>query len=136
MGDWSHIYDNNTVVGTVSQSGGLPTGAVIERGSTADGDYLRFADGTQICWQTETLSVTTAATGAIFTDTKLPDWTFPMAFSAPPAVTVSAEDADAGIWGGPGGAATALLTPRQILSATALSGRSVSVVSQATGRWF
>lgn len=37
------------LVGTVSQSGGIPTGAVVERGSNANGDYVRFADGTQIC---------------------------------------------------------------------------------------
>ena len=37
------------LVGTVSQSGGIPTGAVVERGSNANGEYVRFADGTQIC---------------------------------------------------------------------------------------
>lgn len=37
------------LVGTVSQSGGVPTGAIIERGSNANGDYVRFADGTQVC---------------------------------------------------------------------------------------
>ena len=38
------------IVGTVSQVGGAPTGAIIERGSYSSGDYVRFADGTQICW--------------------------------------------------------------------------------------
>lgn len=38
------------LVGTVSQSGGVPTGAVVERGSNANGEYVRFADGTQICF--------------------------------------------------------------------------------------
>ena len=37
------------IVGTVSQSGGDPTGAVIERGSNDNGEYTRFADGTQVC---------------------------------------------------------------------------------------
>ena len=37
------------LVGTVSQSGGVPTGAIIERGSNANGEYVRYADGTQIC---------------------------------------------------------------------------------------
>ena len=37
------------LVGTVSESGGVPTGAIIERGSNANGSYARFADGTQIC---------------------------------------------------------------------------------------
>lgn len=38
------------IVGTVAQSGGVPTGAIIERGSNANGAYVRLADGTQICW--------------------------------------------------------------------------------------
>ena len=37
------------ILGTVSQSGGVPTGAVIERGSNANGEYVKFADGTMIC---------------------------------------------------------------------------------------
>ncbi|MGZ0372300.1 gp53-like domain-containing protein, partial [Citrobacter freundii] len=31
------------VVGTVSQSGGVPTGAIIERGSNSNGEYTKFA---------------------------------------------------------------------------------------------
>ena len=37
------------IVGTVSQSGGVPTGAIIQRGSNANGEFVRYADGTQIC---------------------------------------------------------------------------------------
>lgn|SRR5574338_329139 len=36
-------------VGTVSESGGIPTGAIIERGSNANGSFTKFADGTLIC---------------------------------------------------------------------------------------
>ncbi|MFN3937391.1 MAG: DUF2793 domain-containing protein [Gemmobacter sp.] len=46
---WQRIYHSGNVVGTVSQSGGTPTGAVVERGSNANGEYVRWADGTQIC---------------------------------------------------------------------------------------
>lgn len=45
-------FRRGTLLGTVSQSGGVPTGAVIERGSNANGEYVRFADGTQICTRT------------------------------------------------------------------------------------
>ncbi|WP_234844803.1 pyocin knob domain-containing protein, partial [Sinorhizobium meliloti] len=47
------------VVGLVGQSSGIPTGAIIERGSNANGEYVRFADGTQICWGTGTINVAT-----------------------------------------------------------------------------
>jgi len=43
------FYSKTNILGTVSQSGGVPTGAVIERGSNVNGDYVKYADGTQIC---------------------------------------------------------------------------------------
>jgi hypothetical protein len=43
-------FRRGNILGTVSQSGGVPTGAIIERGSNANGSYVRLADGTQECW--------------------------------------------------------------------------------------
>lgn len=45
-------FRRGNILGTVSQSGGVPTGAIIERGSNANGEYVRYADGTQICLMT------------------------------------------------------------------------------------
>ena len=50
-------YGPGTVLGTVSETAGQPTGAVIERGANANGDYVRFADGTQICTRTAAVDV-------------------------------------------------------------------------------
>ena len=36
------------VVGTVAQVGGVPTGQVVERGSNAKDDDMRYGEGTQI----------------------------------------------------------------------------------------
>ncbi len=41
------LFHTGNILGTVSQSAGVPTGAIIERGSNANGEYVRFADGTQ-----------------------------------------------------------------------------------------
>ena len=57
--DWRLVYDQASAVGTVSQSGGIPTGAIIERGSNANGSYIRWADGTQICTNDDA-AITTA----------------------------------------------------------------------------
>ncbi|WP_236045296.1 MULTISPECIES: DUF2793 domain-containing protein [Pseudooceanicola] len=46
---WRAVFTQASVVGTVSQSAGVPTGAVLESGSNANGEYTRWADGTQIC---------------------------------------------------------------------------------------
>jgi len=45
----SAFFKRNNILGQVTQSAGVPTGAVIERGSNANGEFVRFADGTQIC---------------------------------------------------------------------------------------
>lgn len=72
-------YQKSTILGTVSQSSGVPTGAIIERGSNANGSYVRYADGTQICTALVTLVYLTTAVAAA-------TWTFPAAFSANPFV--------------------------------------------------
>ena len=43
------IYGQGNILGTVSQSAGVPTGAIIERGSNANGEFVKYADGTMIC---------------------------------------------------------------------------------------
>ena len=75
-------YDKENILGVVSQVGGIPTGAVIERGSNANGEYVRFADGTQICHFDGTdPSPATTADGAIFRSNSPYTWTFPAGFS-------------------------------------------------------
>lgn len=83
------LYRKANILGTVSQSAGVPTGAVIERGSNANGSYVRFADGTQICWQTQTITATiaTAYFGGFRSSTTT--WTFPAEFSVAPVVNGS-----------------------------------------------
>ena len=81
-------FRRGTLLGTVSQSAGVPTGAVIERGSNANGEYVRFADGTQIC--TALLPLFAAGANA----TVFVPWTFPAAFVATPAVPAWAGNPD------------------------------------------
>jgi len=68
---------------------------VIERGANANGDYVRFADGTQMCWvrDLDMGSVVSAGSGS-FADPYRTDAainvTWPVAFSASvPAVSVA-----------------------------------------------
>lgn len=64
---WNQPYDTQNILGMVSQAAGVPTGAVIERGSNANGEYVRFADGTQICWRGPVnIGAVTTASGAIY----------------------------------------------------------------------
>jgi len=53
------MFNQGNIVGTVSESAGVPTGGIIERGSNANGEFTKFADGTMIC----TFTVTTSTSG-------------------------------------------------------------------------
>lgn len=68
------------ILGTVSQSGGVPTGAIIQRGSNANGEFVRFADGTQIC----TVYIVQASRSVTVSPVSLGSWEFPAAFASMP----------------------------------------------------
>lgn len=68
------VYHRGNVLGSLGTVGGKPTGALFETGTNANGHYVRYADGTQMCWQT--LPITTRAAGS----TQFEDWIFPASF--------------------------------------------------------
>ena len=45
----AEVFKQSNILGTVSESGGVPTGAIIERGSNSNGEFVKYADGTMIC---------------------------------------------------------------------------------------
>jgi hypothetical protein len=73
------LFTQGNILGTVSQSSGVPTGAIIESGSNANGNYVKYADGTMICLDTKATSAPNVAFGSIFQSNDL-TWTFPAAF--------------------------------------------------------
>jgi hypothetical protein len=83
----SLAYRRANILGPVAQSGGVPTGAVIESGSNSNGSYRRFADGTQVCWHRMNAGSATAFGSGTFNDpyrTAPLTWTYPAAFAAKP----------------------------------------------------
>lgn len=80
-GPWRELYHRGNLIGTVTREGGMPTGPVLERGNTADGHWIRFADGTQICWRNYGTPAT--ATFNEFLD-------FPVPFVGNPSGSISA----------------------------------------------
>lgn len=81
------------IIGNVSQSGGVPTGSLFQRGSNANGEFMRAANGLQICWKHQNAADTViidTATGSNFRGTKR--WTFPAAFAGSPVTSGSLND--------------------------------------------
>jgi hypothetical protein len=76
------LYRRGNIIGTVTESAGVPTGALFERGSNANGVYIRFGDGTQICTrrvQLDGVSINTAM-GGLFR-ANVGSFTFPATFT-------------------------------------------------------
>ncbi|BCR29889.1 hypothetical protein KAM448_05810 [Aeromonas caviae] len=84
--DIGDLYKKRNILGIVSQSAGAPTGAIIERGSNANGDYTKFADGFMVC--TGTLVTTLSSTPLDGTNGASLVWTFPASFGPTPRCTV------------------------------------------------
>jgi hypothetical protein len=129
---WAMVLNQSTLLGTVSQTAGLPTGAAIERGSNANGDFVRFADGTLICTRTglSTPNASTAA-GALFRSADVV-WTFPSAFSVAPVVQATVDDIDA--WGASAAPSTTAVTLRALSSVS--KAAALNLRALAIGRWF
>jgi hypothetical protein len=86
-------YDRSNVVGTVSWSGSAPTGAIIESGSTANGQYTKFADGTMFCWLLITglsIAMNSGYGGGII---GTQNWAYPVGFASTPVVFMGARAA-------------------------------------------
>ena len=73
-GAWRRQYSTANILAPVGLSSGVPTGGILERGSNANGEYVRFADGTQICQQSAATFSYADADHLAFT------WTYPAAF--------------------------------------------------------
>lgn len=96
----TRAYARGNVLGAVAQAAGVPTGAVIERGSNANGEYVRFADGTQICTYSALGAAPpiTTADGAIWRSAEY-EWAFPAVFASTSNLTVTGSlRSSAAVW--------------------------------------
>ncbi len=118
--------------------GSIAGGSIIERGSNANGEYVRFADGTQIC--TAAIYVTGGLTTNVGGVYHTPDqvWTFPSGFISQPRCSGTEAGGVGGCW-----IARGLSTQTQITETqygfSAVRGSSTNeiplVALTAIGRW-
>lgn len=90
---WQRLYDSASILGPVSLSAGVPTGALLEQINTPTGVGLRYADGTQICAHRLDLGNVTAQGSGSWGDpyrTPSASWIYPVAFTGPPHITAAA----------------------------------------------
>lgn len=117
------VFGRSNILGTVSESAGVPTGAIIERGSNANGEYVKYADGTMIC----TFLLSIPSTGGT-------TWTFPVVFAAQPNLQGTTPDAGNRLIALQAVGANSSTVYRFI--ADTGSETTGSAFVQAIGRWF
>lgn len=138
-------FNRKNILGPVSQSSGVPTGAIIETITNANGTAIKYADGTMICHFIASMNAGAAiAVGPFFKSTTTYNWTFPVAFALPPSFSVvgywtDAAYTDAQSWTiferGP--ALTATTSPRmRIMSTASWANMGFALYLQAIGRWY
>lgn len=128
------------IVGTVSQVSGVPTGAVIERGSNSNGEYVKFADGTMVCtlaYDAAAMAITSTV-GAIYQAGQEITWTYPASFVGIPTPSPNVYRNDGtvilGIFTRTVGNAS---MQWRLWSATSFAAGNVkNVTLLAFGRWF
>lgn len=108
-----------------------------QSGSNANGEYVKFEDGTLICWMaiTVTTQAINNAYGSLFQGTRV--WTFPVAFIARPSVTCSEFQYDTGAsWGTVNGPASlTAVTLRGLDAYSRAAGSPCNISAIAIGRW-
>jgi hypothetical protein len=118
-------------VGTVSQSG---QSSVIERGSNANGEYVKYADGTLICTMDVSYSNITTAAGNIFRSA-VTTQTLPVAVATGTvSYTWVFDSGGTTIWGTARGTGTSAVDFTMFTSSS-LSGARTARIG-AIGRWF
>lgn len=127
-------YNTGNITGTVSQTSGVPTGAIIETGNTANGTYTKYADGTMICRHTIATSVAIDLAYIGGFRSGQVTWAYPANFVDTPTVVCSSlvNFASSAM---PGNILTTQTGLFYFANQTiAAASRSVSAV--AIGRWF
>ena len=105
---------------------------IAKRGSNANGEYVRFADGTQICLSISFTVDIDVTAGAIWRSDSIV-WTYPAAFVASPALMQGRQNHTTGYWtvpsvSSPTGADACAMAWQTMTS------RVINLV--AIGRWF
>ncbi len=121
-------YDASTISGSV--------GSVIERGTNANGNYTKFADGTLICWGTPLVIANQLGNGNVGTY----GWSyyyennsvlFPAVFTSAPSVQVTPQGAFLSALVTSASATAFVVAP----ITTALITAGAPIMYVATGRW-
>ncbi|WP_235038315.1 pyocin knob domain-containing protein [Pseudomonas brassicacearum] len=142
FGAWNRVISSSNIVGSVTQTSGLPTGAIMEYVTNSNGTAIKFADGTMFCSTTKTYTgvSVTAAAGALFYATSIfPPINYAVPFSSLPDLSMSYAFSGGLGWLSFSGINQGTVSATPSAYPICLSSRANETVVQsiiAKGRWF
>lgn len=133
----NELYSRDSIIGAVSEASGIPTGAIIEQGSNANGYYLRFADGTQLCFKVHNFPASSNNNAGTLIN-------YPVSFASvysvhgSAATIISATTASQIVVEARSSSNTAMLAKALQHTATTVADPSIGVSAalMAVGRWY
>lgn len=124
------------MVGTVQDTGGVPSGSAMEFTTGAGGDCYRFASGLQICVKSVATGAVNNAAGGLFTSLQTGSGSFTKAFVGVPIVLPEAHLSSGGGWAsGAYTASTATTWGTYALYNHVTSANTGTLNLVAIGRW-
>ncbi|MFJ2710847.1 hypothetical protein ACIOZM_08135 [Pseudomonas sp. NPDC087346] len=123
------------ILGTVSQSGGIPTGDVMQAVTNANGTAFKLASGVMLCLSPPlTVAGTTASFGALFISPTATGWFYPVAFvgASPYVGGTNGNSAQFSI----NSRTTSISSAEFVGIYPASSSGALTVFAFAIGRWF
>ncbi|MDB5995278.1 MAG: hypothetical protein JWP42_2414 [Pseudomonas sp.] len=132
-------YDRSNLLGTVSQSGGIPTGSAFQYSANANGVCLKFADGTMLTASRQacTISSWTGLGSGFWYSPKVGAFPMPGTFITPPICTMTLSDFSSVSWYSTNAVATVNTYPNFYI-VCALNTAPVTMYMDfiASGRWY
>ena len=112
---------------------------LIESGSNANGEWARFADGTQVCWirtVAANVAISNPYGNILFTGSR--SWTFPRPFAGNTVPVVICSQFRWGTGGSWGNVTSVSFTNAELIGMDSISraaGTNVNIAAMAIGRW-
>lgn len=138
-GAWEKTFKASNTVGTVSQTSGNPTGAIIERGSNANGQYTKWADGTMAYWNLISLGNRdqTISAGGVFHSGAQLGPSFAIPFVTAPTVSIMSISSGGLSWISAGSSLPTGSAAQNYFILTPTSGTyAITLMVKAIGRWY
>jgi len=132
------MYGRKNIVGTVSSSAGIPTGAIIESGNNGGTQWwVRWADGTQILWldiADAQVAMDSAYGGQLYLGSW--SWTYSKPFIVPPKIINSTfKWSNGASWPGPPSGVTASSAILRGLDIASRTTGDTWITAMAIGQW-